>query len=316
MKKYIFTVCLGGLLYGGVFGQQDAGFTQYFFNPLFINPGYAGTREAISGTLVYRNQWAGMDGSPVSQSFNIHGQVPNSKVGLGLQIYNDEAGPIKNTGVQATYAYHIPIGKCKLALGLSGSLDDLRVLGSKIVIDDKSDASFTNNTETYLVPDAAFGLYLYRTRFYTGLSATHLLQPRFGRPDANVSNPARFYRNYYLTAGYVFKLSETLDLRPSLLLKGVENAPMAADIDAALIFCEKFFVGLGYRVSKRINMNGTDNMLVAMLEYEVNHKFRIGYSYDYYLNQSGNYNSAGTHEIMLGWDFDVSKTKMMSPRYF
>jgi type IX secretion system PorP/SprF family membrane protein len=158
--------------------------------------------------------------------------------------------------------------------------------------------------------------YLYRSRFYAGLSGMHLLQPKFGTPDANVNNPARFYRNYYLTTGVVFKLNNALDLRPSILLKAVETAPIALDLNAALIIYEKFFVGLGFRTSKRINMEGTDNMLVAMIEYEINHKFRVGYSYDYYLNQTGQYNSGGTHEIMLGWDLNISKTKMMSPRYF
>ncbi|HEV7230524.1 MAG TPA: type IX secretion system membrane protein PorP/SprF [Bacteroidia bacterium] len=315
MKKHILAA-FGALLSLGAMAQQDAGFSQYFFNPLYVNPAYAGSREAISGTLVYRNQWTAMDGAPVSQSFNIHGPVPNSKVGLGLQIYNDAAGPVKNTGVSGTYAYHIPIGKFKLSLGVQGSLNDLRILGDKITIDDKSDQAFTNNTTSYLVPDAGAGIYLYRSRFYAGLSATHLLQPHFGNPDASVNNTARFYRNYYLTSGVVFKLSDMLDLRPSILLKSIETAPMAADLNAALIFNEKFFVGLGYRTSKRINMDGTDNMLVAMLEYECNHRFRIGYSYDYYLNRTGTYNSAGTHEIMLGWDFEVSKTKMMNPRYF
>jgi type IX secretion system PorP/SprF family membrane protein len=316
MKKHTIITLLGSLLSLGAIAQQDAGFSQYFFNPLYINPGYAGTREAISGTLIYRSQWTAMDGSPVSQSFNIHGQVPNSKVGLGLQIYNDQAGPIKNTGVRGTYAYHIPLGKFKLALGVEGSLSDLRILGGDINIDNKSDQAFTNNTATYLIPDAGFGLYLYRTRFYAGLSAMHLLQPRFGHPDASVNDPAHFYRNYYLTTGYVFKLSDKLDLRPSILVKAVETAPVAIDLNAALIFSEKFFIGLGFRTSKRIGMDGTDNMLVAMIEYEVNHKFRIGYSYDYYMNQTGQYNSAGSHEIMLGWDLNVSKTKMTSPRYF
>jgi type IX secretion system PorP/SprF family membrane protein len=316
MKKHTVLALLGGLLSVGAMAQQDAGFSQYFFNPMYINPGYAGSREAISGTLIYRNQWTAMDGGPVSQSVNIHGKVANTKVGLGLQIYNDAAGPVKNTGLRGTYAYHIPMGKFKLALGLEGSLTDVRIYGGQINIDDKTDQSFTTTTSSYLVPDAGFGMYLYRSRFYAGLSGMHLLQPKFGKPDANVSNPARFYRNYYLTTGVVFKLNNALDLRPSIMLKAVETAPIALDLNAALIVYEKFFVGMGFRTSKRINMEGTDNMIVAMMEYEIGHKFRVGYSYDYYLNQTGQYNSSGTHEIMLGWDLTISKTKMMSPRYF
>jgi type IX secretion system PorP/SprF family membrane protein len=296
--------------------QQDPGYTQYFFNPLNINPGYAGTREAISGTLVYRNQWAAMDGSPISQSMTIHGQVPRSKVGLGLQIFNDQAGPVKNTGIQGTYAYHIPIGKFKLAMGVQGSLTDMRIDGSKVVVVDKTDGSFTNNTASYLIPDAGFGLYLYRDRFYAGASVTHLLEPRFGMPDANTPYSAKLSRNYYLTTGVVFKLSDIVDLRPSILVKATAAAPVATDMDVSFIFYEKFFAGVGFRASKRINIDGMDNMAMVMLEYEINRRFRIGYSFDYYIQRTGDYNRGGTHELMLGWDLEVSKTKMTNPRYF
>src|ERR1035437_8111023 len=87
------------LLSLGVFAQQDAGFSMYFFNPLYFNPGYAGSREAFSGTLVDRNQWIGVSGAPTTQSLTMHSALPNVRLGLGLQIYNDQAGPMKNTGI-------------------------------------------------------------------------------------------------------------------------------------------------------------------------------------------------------------------------
>ena len=62
-------------------------------------------------------------------------------------------------------------------------------------------------------------------------------------------------------------------------------------------------------------MTGTDNMLVGIVEVGITNFLRFGYSYDYYLNRTGNYNS-GTHEFMLGFDISGIKTKMSSPRFF
>ena len=117
--KHFITILLS-LLSLVTFAQQDAGFSMYFFNPVYVNPGYAGSRELFSGSLVHRSQWAGMRGAPVTQSLSMHSALPNTHVGLGFQFYNDKAGPMSNTGINLTYAYHLPVGdESILAFGLS-----------------------------------------------------------------------------------------------------------------------------------------------------------------------------------------------------
>jgi hypothetical protein len=37
--------------------QQDPQYNLYQFNPLIINPAYAGARDGIVGTASIRNQW-------------------------------------------------------------------------------------------------------------------------------------------------------------------------------------------------------------------------------------------------------------------
>ncbi|MDZ4756845.1 MAG: type IX secretion system membrane protein PorP/SprF [Bacteroidota bacterium] len=315
MNKIISTIVLG-LLSFGAFAQQDPGYSMYFFNPVNINPAYAGSREVFSGSLVHRSQWAKMEGAPTSQSLSIHSALPNSKVGLGLQINNDKAGPLKNTGVNFTYAYHAKVSeKAKLAFGVTGMVNNVSVGWDKINIDDNNDPAFAANANSNWVADAAAGLYLYKPRFYCGLSANHLLQSRFGLTDASGADKAKFYRQYYLTTGVVLPLTKSVDFRPSILMKYVQSAPVVGEIDASFIFFEKLFLGAGYRVGKRINMTGTDNMLIGILQFQMSNAFSFGYSYDYYLNRNGQYNS-GTHEFMIGWDLSRTKTKMTSPRFF
>lgn len=297
-------------------GQQDAGFSMYFFNPVYINPGYAGSRETFSGSLVHRSQWTAMPGAPVTQSLSIHSALPNSNVGLGFQFYNDKTGPMKNTGIKLTYAYHLPIGeKSKLAFGLSGMANYIRIGLNEINVEDENDPAFAVDVYSNWVFDASTGVYFYQPRFYLGLSVNHLLQSKFGLENAPDPNLAKFYRQYYLTSGIVFHLNKSLSFRPSLLMKYVRSAPLVTEITGSFLVFRKAFVGVGFRTNKRVNMTGTDNMLIAILEIDITHYLRLGYSYDYYLNRGGQYNS-GTHEIMLGWDIGKNKTKAKTPRYF
>jgi type IX secretion system PorP/SprF family membrane protein len=316
MKIKIYTTILIGMLSLSAFAQQDAGFSMYFFNPVYINPGYAGSRGLLSGTIVHRSQWIDMPGAPVTQSLSIHSAVPNTNVGLGLQVYNDNAGPLKNTGISLTYAYHLPVGeKSKLSFGLTGMINNIRVGWDQINIDDKNDLAFVSNAASSWVPDASLGLYYYKERFYAGLSVNHLLQSRFNLATAPDANLAKFYRQYYLTSGIVIPLTKDLDFRPSVLLKYVHSAPVVGEIDASLIIFKKLFIGAGFRTNNRLNISGTDNMLVGIMEVEITDFLRLGYSYDYYLNRNGSYNS-GTHEFMLGFDISGIKTKLSSPRFF
>jgi type IX secretion system PorP/SprF family membrane protein len=296
--------------------QQDAGFSMYFFNPVYINPGYTGSRETFSGSLVHRSQWMVMPGAPVTQSLSIHSSIPNSNVGLGFQFYNDKTGPMKNTGAKLTYAYHLPMGeKSKLAFGLSGMANYIRIGLKEINVKDENDPAFAEDVFSNWVFDASTGIYFYQPRFYLGLSVNHLLQSKFGLEDAPDPNLAKFYRQYYLTSGIVFHLSESLSFRPSLLMKYVRAAPLVTEITGSFLVLRKVFVGVGYRTNKRVNMSGTDNMLIGILELNITRHLRLGYSYDYYLNRGGRYNS-GTHEIMLGWDIGKDKAENRDLRYF
>lgn len=314
--KNILTLIIIALFSLDAIAQQDAGFSMYFFNPVYINPGYAGSRELFSGSLVHRSQWVNMPGAPTSQALSVHSALPNTRAGIGLQVYNDVIGPMKNTGLNFTYAYHIPItDKAKLSLGITGMMNNIRVNMDQINVDDNNDPSFNGNATSKWVPDAGFGAYLYKERFYAGLSANHLLESHFGLSSTSGADLAKFFRQYYLTTGVVIPVSESVDFRPSLLVKYVQSAPIIAEVNGSFIFFQKLFLGAGFRTSKRTEIPGGDNMVVGIVQLEIAKSLRLGYAYDYYLNRTGMYNS-GTHEVMIGWDISGKSTKMSSPRFF
>ena len=71
MKRYInniSTIITSILLFAvnNANAQFDYMFTQYMFNETFINPGYAGSKEAMSATLLHRQQWVSFAGRPIT----------------------------------------------------------------------------------------------------------------------------------------------------------------------------------------------------------------------------------------------------------
>lgn len=73
-----------------VLAQQDPMYTQYVFNGLLINPAYAGTREVLTATALYRKQWINIPGAPKTGIFSMDSPVRNQKVGLGLNVIFDK----------------------------------------------------------------------------------------------------------------------------------------------------------------------------------------------------------------------------------
>jgi len=316
MKTKIITTISAMLFALGAFAQQDASFSQYFFNPLYINPGYAGSRGIFSGTAVYRTQWVGMDGAPSTESVGIHGMIPGSNVGLGLQLNSDQIGPLTNTEISAIFAYHLHLDEdTRLAFGIEGCMDNVNISYNKIAIQDAADPSFANNVSSTWMPDVNAGLYLYKEKFFAGFSVKHILQPNFGLQSNNMAGDNDFFRTYYLTTGFVTPLSDNVGIRPSILAKYVQGAPVDIDLNVSLIFHDRLFIGAGLRTDKRTDIDGMDNALILSIEYDVANRIRFGYSYDFYLSQSVNYMGA-TNEIMIGWDVFSNKTKMTSPKYF
>lgn len=305
--KYLF-IPLIILTGSNVFGQQDPQFSQYMFNPLGVNPAYAGSREALSAVLVHRSQWVGLDGAPNTQTFSIHSPLKNKNMGVGLQVFNDQIGPKNTVGAIASYAYRIKLGKGKLGFGLGAGIYNYQFNWDKIDYKDKQDALPNNGRENFSAPTFDFGLYYHTNTFYAGLEVDHLNQSDLAILDSAISSTdvARQYSHMTAIAGKAFVLNDKITLKPSVLIRATENGFGHADINASVLFDKKLWAGVSYR---------TGYGMVMILEYNITDKLRVGYSYDYMMGQQ-NLSATGSHEIMLGYDFNIFKSKLASPRYF
>lgn len=315
IKSLIIISFLSGLASVGK-AQYDAMFTQYMFNEMFINPAYAGSKEAMSATLLNRQQWVSFPGRPVTTSFSLHGPIMGNKMGAGLSILNERIGPLNRNLVYGSYAYRLKLDdKNTLSMGLSGGMDNqvnkfssLKI--SNDVIGSSTDPQFAG-TPSAIAANFGLGLfYTYKNNAYGGLSIPRLLNNEVKLNNSGstvkVTRLSAAKMTYYFTGGYVFDIKENYKLRTSAMMKIVKNAPAQLDLSANMLINNMFWAGLSYR---------TKSSLSAVLGLQVNKQLLVSYSFDYTLNKIQSY-SGGSHEIVLNYLFSFTGKKIVTPRYF
>mgnify|MGYP001318642347 CR=1 FL=1 len=285
--------------------QQDALYSQYMFNQLVINPAYAGSRESVSAVLLAREQWMKVDGAPSTQTFSMHSPFAKHKMALGINLINDAIGPTKNTGAFLSYAYHLKVSSGKLSLGLRGGIFNSMMDWRKLNYQDQSDRFIGSQNLNAIIPSFDFGAYYYTRKFYAGISSTHLNETKY--KYNNYPNDANLYlrRHYMITLGAAFEINKNLVLKPSTLIKYVENVPVNVDLNFSTLYKKIWWIGASYRSSGSI---------VGLTEFNLAETWRIGYACDVAINRMKRY-SGLSHELMLGVDFNFKKTKSVSPRY-
>ena len=302
LKSRIYLVSLMLICSIYVFGQQQAMFTQYMFNGLALNPAYAGSHESISMTALARVQWVGVDGAPNTQTFSAHTPVPGTQAAFGGVFVRDEIGITTQNGFFLSYAYRIKVSdQGTFSMGLQGGISNFDNNYSELGVID--DSPLSGNFSAWK-PNFGTGVYFYNQRFYAGVSVPFLLNQELETSDSN--NPSEQIRHYFATAGTVFPISPLVKLKPSILLKMVEGAPIEMDINANLILDETIWIGLSYR---------SGDSMDALLEFQVSPQFRVGYAYDWTLSDFNQVNS-GSHELALNYRLVFPKYKMVTPRYF
>ncbi|HET6244410.1 MAG: type IX secretion system membrane protein PorP/SprF [Bacteroidetes bacterium] len=304
MKKFLSSICLTLVVSLG-FAQQDAQFSQYMFNPFVLNPAYAGSREAFTALAINRNQWINIPGAPNTQTLSLNTPL-TTRVGVGLQVFNDAIGPKNSVGYLASYAYRIPLSVGKLAFGLRAGGITYNFHWDKIDYKDQADVyNFNSRTQT-TVFNADFGLFYNTKKFYTGLSANHIGYAQRITPVKLEGIESHLRMHFFYTLGNTFEINDRLALQPSILIKAVENAPLSTDLNVNLIIDHKVWVGVSFRPK---------NSVVLLTQFRINENFRFGYSYDIGINRIGRL-ARGSHELFIGYDFNLRKVKSISPRYF
>jgi type IX secretion system PorP/SprF family membrane protein len=274
--------------------QHGSDYVQYMFNGLLINPAYAGSHEALNVTGLYRRQWTGLKGSPVTLSFSGHTALRNKRHNVGVVVENERFGLFSHTGAGLAYAFRIPAGRGYIAIGARGGIDAYSYNWAGIRLADANDPSFTGVPTQNTYPDFSAGLYYHDRSFYAGVANPRML----GRDNG-------YFNSWNATAGYVARLGEDFRLKPAALIRYVPASPVSTNLSATIYYREIIGAGAGCTLG---------NSIMAYADIRINEQLNAGYGYQRQLNKLGTYNG-GSHEVMLRYLFRY-RTRATSARYF
>ncbi len=296
--------------------QQPPQYSQYMLNKFAFNPAYAGLDNSVSFTGVYRKQWAGLEGQPVSQNLNVHSPLYLLGGGLGLTLENEALGSWKQTSAMLAYGYQLQIGKMGiLSTGISAGLIQRQLDGSKVrtpetVFDDEgnpinhNDPLLSTGKESGLGPNVNIGVFYQGERLEAGISAINLL----GNEVAMNSLSYKLERAYFFSLGYRFDLGKNFTLHPSVLAKSIVSQ---TQLDFSLItrYNENIFIGASLRGYHSESLDA-----VALIGgFKLSEKITIGYSYDLTLSNLKTA-SNGSHEILVNYNLGKAIGKGRPPK--
>jgi type IX secretion system PorP/SprF family membrane protein len=310
MKRFtlIFWVFM---LWIDTFSQQDRQASHYMYDLISINPASAGSTDRISAHGIYRQQWVGIDGAPVSKVINMDAPFKLFKAdhGVGISIWDDKLGFNDDINLTLSYAYQFHVGNGKLGLGISGSFVNRKlkaewnIPNSPIHTPFGGDGAIPSESQNENIFDMGFGLFYRTEELYVGLSSTHLLEDEFvyqAEGSGTSKSSEKIIRHYYLTSGYTIQLSNpAFELIPSVMLQSDAKATKI-DLNTTVMYNKKLWAGVTYRVGTAV---------VGMIGVEILNGLRIGYSYDFDTSALARF-SNGSHEIMLGYSFSLGIDKI------
>lgn len=280
MKKLIISIITIGL-YVSTMAQQTPLYSDYYYNPVLLNPAQAGYVNKFELNLSTFGLFDNFQGAPRTSSATANFLTAKNKLGLAIGVLDDEIGVTNTTNVFASYAYKIyfkynsrkaqwwDYNPEVLSFGLSTSALFIREDLLSLNIND--DPNFQRNINT-TVPSFAAGVLFNDTNLFIGASIQNLLAESFA-DDALVSIESPIF----LYGGYRFYTTKfkSLRIQPSILAKFVSGAPAQIDINTSINYKNKIEVGAGYRTSQSFN---------ALIGFYISPKFRIAYNYTAYNN--------------------------------
>jgi len=305
LNSFIFFTFFG--ISSGLFAQYDPQFSQNMFNPLLVNAGYSGYSGRVNSVLINRTQWAGLEGAPKTTVIGADMALNffRNKGGVGLVVMNDEIGFYKNLTMQASLAQRYDLEVGELGVGIDLGFVNQVFDGTNVILRTASGGEYHQETDPAVTQeeyngtafDMGLGAWFSTPNYYIGASILHLFAPK---PNFTDGFDVYIPRSFFLTGGYFYRIPDKpIEFQPSTFFKVSEGA-WQLDLNVNVLFRKKYWGGLTYRIQDAIVLLGGVELAGGI---------KIGYSYDITTSSLAGAGSNGSHEIMVGYTFDMATTK-------
>ncbi len=284
------------------YAQQRPIQSLYMFDPLLINPAYAGTHVQLSGTAIYRNQWVNFDGAPKTFTASLHSGFYKARVGLGLIVGSDKIGVHSDNSAYAVYSYKIPVSKRKnggvISFGLQAGFNQLR---SDFFLTNPRDGAEIGVLQKFN-PNFGAGMFFRNQKAFAGISVPQLINNKTldiidAELDTLINAAGKQQRYYYLMGGFTQQIAPNVKWMPTALIRVQENAPLSFDLNNMIILYDVVGMGFSYRLNDAV---------IGLFELQINENFHVGYAYDITTSDIRMY-SNGTHEIMVNYRIKIPR---------
>ncbi len=270
--------------------QQTSLNTLYNQNGYLINPAAAGLNNCFSAYLNHRNQWVGINESPVRNALTVDGRLFGAH-GIGLDTRMNQAGLLRNFNIKLTYAYHLQITeKAKLSFGLSLGMIQQSFAFSNAVVTDYTDNTLGAGNQSDLGFSSDAGLLLSTPKLRLGLSIPQVFARGLTTTLGEETNEYSLVQHMVVYGAYDVVQTDKWTVSPSLLYKNA--AFIGHQVDVSVRGAWKNTIGLGV-------MYRTAYGVVGMVDLNLKDKFKLAYGYGFGGNNITGM-SSGSHEIMLG----------------
>lgn len=306
------------MLFMGISQAQDAQFSQFYANPLFLNPALAGFTECGRVNLNYRNQWPALANAYITYSASYDQNIEGINSGIGFLAMSDRQGDgaLVRNSISAFYSYHLQVSEpIVISFGVQGSYYMESLDWNKLVFADQIDPTTGNinpttgetpptSDQVSTVDFSAGAVMAYYDQWFLGVAVNHLTQPNISFYDNSDSKlPMKFTFhggvNINLSEGGLGNYnSEDWVLAPQLLYMQQESF---RQMNVGLYVSKNPLVlGVWYRYDFT-----NPDAVVAMVGVNFEN-IRVGYSYDFTVSNLGG-SSGGAHEVTFAWDFCIYK---------
>jgi type IX secretion system PorP/SprF family membrane protein len=295
MNKYLLIILLTlGLISTEAYAQQKPVFSQYYFNPLAINPAFAGSQQDFNATLLYRHQWVNVEGAPRLITASANTGIRNKRIGLGFIMSNERIGVHSDFSLYLSYAYQIRFRDGAFSMGIQGGFTQLKSDFTQLTLLHINDPNLSG-IMSRLNPNFGAGLLYEKNKFYAGFSIPYMLNNKLTKDGDIQLSEARTRRYYFLVVGKLFELSPRIQIRPEAVIRLQEQAPFGFDANFKFILDQRIGLGVIYR---------SGDAIIGTFEFQLNQNLRIGYAYEWTTTALNQF-SRGTHEFMLSYRLKI-----------
>ncbi|MGE5382756.1 MAG: type IX secretion system membrane protein PorP/SprF [Omnitrophica WOR_2 bacterium] len=311
-KKLLFLILI--LSATGVLKAQDPSFSQFYGNPMYLNPALAGSKICPRLTFNYRNQWPSIPGTYVTYALSGDQYIQGISGGVGVMVMSENMADGAMTSLQASgiYSFRLELAnKLTMNMGFQGSYIQNKINWDKFIFEDQylnssggglpqTQESPPDRLTIGMIDFSAGMLFGYNERTYGGVAVHHLTQP----DNSFYSNgDSKLDMKITAHAGTLIGLTgmnravevEDLSISPNIMY---QQQGKFHQLNAGMYFNIYPFVFGGWF---RHNFENPD-AVIALIGFMSN-KFKLGYSYDYTVSALTNA-TGGAHEISFTYQFD------------